>query len=274
MSIFHQLSRPTLLHLATALQTGRLQLPIDRLELSNHVPAHLQLLVRTEFEHLAVLEMTGQQIAYMLRLIAQERQVQQLGSDRVDLVWTGVEVANNQSRDTKIVVRELFNLAKSQVTISSYALDSPGARLRQRRAKSHDLFAPLAQRMDENPDLKVQLFVNIQRPYRNTEPESTILSQFALDFRQQVWQGRRLPELFYDPRALSTDFDTRACLHAKCVIVDDLYLFVTSANFTEAAHERNIEAGVMLTSESAAKSMRSQFEQLVRRGILKQLWQS
>jgi hypothetical protein len=82
--VFHQLSRPTLLHLATALQTGRLQLPIDRLELSNYVPAHLQSRVRKEFEHLAALKMTGQEIAYTLRLIAQKPQVQ----ERVDLVWT------------------------------------------------------------------------------------------------------------------------------------------------------------------------------------------
>ncbi len=263
MSIFHQLSRPTLLHLATALQTGRLQLPVDAIELADYVPANLQPLVGAEFEHLERLEMTSQQVAYLLRLLAQERQLQQAQSDRVDLVWTGAEVANNESRDTKIVVRELFKLAKHNVTISSYALD--------RGAKSHELFAPLAQRMDENPSLKVQLFVNIQRPYRNLDPEAAILSQFALNFRQHIWQGRRLPELFYDPRALATGLDTRACLHAKCVIVDDLHLFVTSANFTEAAHERNIEAGVLITNEIAAKSMRSQLEQLVRKGILKQL---
>ncbi|WP_309744892.1 hypothetical protein [Chamaesiphon sp. OTE_20_metabat_361] len=29
---------------------------------------------------------------------------------------------------------------------------------------------------------------------------------------------------------------TRACLHAKCVVIDEEYLLVTSANFTEAAH--------------------------------------
>jgi phosphatidylserine/phosphatidylglycerophosphate/cardiolipin synthase-like enzyme len=263
MSIFHQLSRPTLLHLATALQTGRLQLPVDAIELADYVPANLQLLVGAEFEHLESLEMTSQQVAYLLRLLAQERQLQQAQSDRVDLVWTGAEVANNESRDTKIVVRELFKLAKHHVTISSYALD--------RGAKSHELFAHLAHRMDENPSLKVQLFVNIQRPYRNLDPEATILSQFALNFRQHIWQGHRLPDLFYDPRALSTGLEKRACLHAKCVIVDDLHLFVTSANFTEAAHERNIEAGVLLTNEIAARSMRSQLEQLVRKGILKQL---
>ena len=46
---------------------------------------------------------------------------------------------------------------------------------------------------------------------------------------------------------------------------------MTSANFTEAAHERNIEAGVMLRDKSAAKALSSQFETLAARQILRQL---
>jgi phosphatidylserine/phosphatidylglycerophosphate/cardiolipin synthase-like enzyme len=46
---------------------------------------------------------------------------------------------------------------------------------------------------------------------------------------------------------------------------------VTSANFTEAAHDRNIEAGVMLRDKSAAKALSDRFETLATRQILKQL---
>ena len=46
---------------------------------------------------------------------------------------------------------------------------------------------------------------------------------------------------------------------------------MTSANFTEAAHERNIEAGVMLRDKSAAKALSDQFETLAARQILQQL---
>jgi phosphatidylserine/phosphatidylglycerophosphate/cardiolipin synthase-like enzyme len=44
-----------------------------------------------------------------------------------------------------------------------------------------------------------------------------------------------------------------------------------SANFTEAAHERNIETGVMLRDKAAAKALSDQFETLAVRQILKQL---
>ena len=59
----------------------------------------------------------------------------------------------------------------------------------------------------------------------------------------------RLPELYHDPRALSETTQARASLHAKCVIVDGRIAVITSANFTEAAHTKNIEAGVLIRYE-------------------------
>jgi phosphatidylserine/phosphatidylglycerophosphate/cardiolipin synthase-like enzyme len=70
------------------------------------------------------------------------------------------------------------------------------------------------------------------------------------------------------PRSLEVSDKTRACLHAKCVVVDEEYSLVTSANFTEAAHERNIEAGVMLKDKALAKALISQLETLATRKIL------
>lgn len=34
-------------------------------------------------------------------------------------------------------------------------------------------------------------------------------------------------------------------MHAKCVVTDETAAFLTSANFTEAAQERNIEVGLL-----------------------------
>jgi phosphatidylserine/phosphatidylglycerophosphate/cardiolipin synthase-like enzyme len=55
-----------------------------------------------------------------------------------------------------------------------------------------------------------------------------------------------MPELLYDPRSLSESWDKRSSLHAKCVVVDRNVALITSANFTEAAQQRNIEAGVIV----------------------------
>jgi phosphatidylserine/phosphatidylglycerophosphate/cardiolipin synthase-like enzyme len=53
--------------------------------------------------------------------------------------------------------------------------------------------------------------------------------------------------------------------------VDEERLFITSANFTEAAHERNIEAGVLLVDRVAAKAMQKQFERLVEKGLFQKI---
>jgi hypothetical protein len=79
--------------------------------------------VAAELEKLHQMGMTTEHMAYMLRLVAQERTLSQTNRDRIDLVWTGHEVFSSESRDTSIVVRELFSTAQSSVLISSYALD-------------------------------------------------------------------------------------------------------------------------------------------------------
>ena len=51
--------------------------------------------------------------------------------------------------------------------------------------------------------------------------------------------------------------------HAKCVIADDDLAFVTSANFTEWAQQRNVEAGVLIRDRHFAGQLRQQFDGLV-----------
>jgi phosphatidylserine/phosphatidylglycerophosphate/cardiolipin synthase-like enzyme len=75
--------------------------------------------------------------------------------------------------------------------------------------------------------------------------------------------------VLYDQRALSSSPGPRACLHAKCLIVDDERALVTSANFTEAAMDRNIEAGVMVEDAGFASRLRAQFDALERSEYIK-----
>ncbi|MHC5820709.1 MAG: phospholipase D-like domain-containing protein [Nostoc sp.] len=106
------------------------------------------------------------------------------------------------------------------------------------------------------------------RPHNSEVPTSTLLREFANTFRQDIWPGKRLPEVFHDPRSLTVGAESKACLHVKCVVVDQERVLVTSANLTEAAHERNIEAGVLLNDPVTAQALQIQFESLVTRNIL------
>ena len=70
--------------------------------------------------------------------------------------------------------------------------------------------------------------------------------------------------LYYDPRSLATNAHERATWHAKVVVIDDERALVTSANFTEWAQQRNVEAGVLIRNAEFAWQLRQQFEGLVR----------
>lgn len=263
MPTFLRLSRPALVSLAAALETGRLSVPCSVASVESYVPEALCQGIVTEINRLYAMGATPKHIAYTLHLIAAERSASQEVRDRIELVWTGPEVVGSESRDTSIVVRDLFSIARHSVLISSFAID--------RGEKAQQLFNELATRMDTNSQLQVRMFLNVPRPFKSEVAESILLREFADTFRNKIWPGKRLPKVFYDPRALAVGTEAKACLHAKCIVVDDECVFVTSANFTEAAHERNIEAGVLLSDPVAAKAMRSQFENLVIHKILRRV---
>jgi phosphatidylserine/phosphatidylglycerophosphate/cardiolipin synthase-like enzyme len=60
-------------------------------------------------------------------------------------------------------------------------------------------------------------------------------------------------------------------MHAKVVIIDREVALVTSANFTEAAQNRNMEAGVIVRQRNQVVRLRSYFEGLIETRMLKQI---
>jgi phosphatidylserine/phosphatidylglycerophosphate/cardiolipin synthase-like enzyme len=261
MSVLHQLARPALNSIARALESQTITPPFSLALLGVHVPEELAEQVQHELTALADDGMQARHIANLLRLMASERRAAQEIADRVELVWSGLGRKGQTSRDTSVVVSQLFAEARHSILIASYAVD--------RGKKAEALFGPLAERMDQEPDLQVRLFLNVQRKSHDETTDAVILREFADTFRTQIWPGERLPEVYHDPRSLAVGGTTRACLHAKCIVVDNQRALLTSANFTEAAHERNIEAGVVITDTSIARALKAQFDILVEQGELK-----
>jgi phosphatidylserine/phosphatidylglycerophosphate/cardiolipin synthase-like enzyme len=60
-------------------------------------------------------------------------------------------------------------------------------------------------------------------------------------------------------------------LHAKALVADDEAVFVTSANLTEAALDRNIELGVLIHDRAFALTIGGYFRNLIDRNLLKPL---
>jgi phosphatidylserine/phosphatidylglycerophosphate/cardiolipin synthase-like enzyme len=70
---------------------------------------------------------------------------------------------------------------------------------------------------------------------------------------------------------LAIDEKKRTSLHAKCIVVDSEKSLVTSANFTEAAQQRNIEVGALVTDQWFSRTLVAQFDALIRDGALVRL---
>jgi hypothetical protein len=252
---FAQLTCSDLRSLAAAAEAGRLARPFSPVALGRLLDP---VVAGTTAAALERLGLDGKALAAVLGLVADEREASAREPGRAELVWTGPELPGSASRDTLVVVRELFSAAESAVLVSGFAV-----------YQGKGVFESLARRMSALPLLKVRLFLNIARPQGNRDSELALVRDFVSRFQQRDWPGEVLPEIYYDPRALADDHRSRAALHAKCIVVDDRLAFVTSANLTTAAQEKNIEAGILVADASLALSLRTQFETLVGAGVLK-----
>ncbi len=250
-------SAATLRRLAAALRSGQLAAPVTRLALSMTAPCPEPLSV--ELQRLSDEGMSPTHLALLLDAAADTANAKLAAESNFELVWTGPESTVSRSRDTAVVVAELFSLAVRSVLVSTFVIRD-GQRV----------LAPLAARLDEIPGLTARLFVHVGRSWKDTRDESEILREFA-DRLAGEWPGARRPEVFYDPRTLSSDEQTRASWHAKCVLVDDEISFVTSANFTEWAQQRNVEAGVLVRSRHFTHQLRAQFDALVQTRAVRRL---
>ena len=196
------------------------------------------------------------QLALFLQGLVEAAGVSPKPSQLFDVVLSGPAVAGVPTADTAAVMHTLLTLSEREVLLVGYAVYN-----------GRKLFEPLAARMVERPDLRVTMCLDIPRPYGDARPSNEIVAAFTRTFRERHWPWTRVPELFYDPRSLETGTE-RASLHAKCVVVDRGIALVTSANFTDAAQWKNIEAGVAIRHRPTVERLADYFGGLIQTGVL------
>ncbi len=177
-----------------------------------------------------------------------------------DLVVSGPDVPGVPTADTYSVVQSLFQEAASEVIVAGYAFYN-----------AKPFFERLHEQRIRVPALKIIFHVDVPRPYRDTTSPEVLVKKYVDEFRSKHWPWDPLPELYFDPRALETETKTRASLHAKVVSIDRRKLLITSANFTEAAQQKNIELGVLCSLPYLAERVCSYFEGLRKTGQLRRL---
>ena len=145
------------------------------------------------------------------------------GALSVELVWTGPGTGMVPVRHTAQVLTGLIAEARERLFLVSFVAYHVGT-----------VIAALQRAIERG----VQVSVLLERSKEhggNVTVDSIAMLKLSLPRAQ-----------FYEWDKSSGDTAQTASVHAKCAVADGGVAFVTSANLTEAAMERNMELGVLL----------------------------
>jgi len=213
----------------------------------------------TALRRLATSGWSAEQAALLIEEIAQAKENVQTAKPEYELVLSGPDLDGVHVRDTFAVVNELFVSAQEEVILVGYAVHN-----------GKILFQRLAERMQDFPHLRVCMYLDIPRRRGDTSLASEIVRRFVHEFYSEHWPWQNRPNLLHDVRSLSESLGQRSSLHAKSVIVDRARALITSANFTSAAQDRNIEAGVYIDHPPAVKKLLDYLEGLRTSGVIRE----
>lgn len=157
--------------------------------------------------------------------------------DSLETVWTTPSVPGVEGRTT-LAVAELINEAHSTVYAATYSASWGSAYV-----------TTLANAVERG--VHVTVIVD-----RKLQKETGDLLQRQLP-GSRLWTYALTDDSTYPPRQ-----------HAKLVVVDEKAVFVTSANFSEAAAKRNLECGLLSRDATIARGMTSQLQALRRHDVL------
>lgn len=199
--------------------------------------------VRRVLDAWAQFQASGDEVAGML-LGASEARLQTERELNVELVWTGPTTRFVPTRRTEQVLLDLIAGAQSDVFLVSFvAYDVPS----------------VVTAMNQAANRGIRLRVLVEA---STSHGGTLNVDHAGSMRTRVpaaelftWRDRR--ESFVDGR-----------VHAKVALVDGARAFITSANLTGHALEKNMEAGVLLHGGPVPRQLKDHLEGLIQLAIL------
>lgn len=185
----------------------------------------------------------GQVVAGML-LAAAAATASARAEERVELVWTGPDSKSIRGRATSDVIVQVIDQASESLVLCTFAsrrVDRIRTAL-QAAAERHVSITLILENENSNNAYK-------QAPRDPFEGIPAEVLEWPADQRE--------PAGGWSP-----------ALHAKFALADDTTLFITSANLTGFALDRNIEAGLLLEGGPIPGQFRNHLRDLAYGGIL------
>ncbi|SFT79757.1 DISARM system phospholipase D-like protein DrmC [Halomonas saccharevitans] len=166
---------------------------------------------------------------------------------RPELVWTGPTPVGTATRQTEQVMLEVIRGARKRLFLTSFVA-----------YKVDRIVTALNEAADRGVDVKI-LLESSEDKGGNLSLDSVSLMRGVLPrTRFYAWQMR--PEEF-----------TGGSVHAKVAVADDRLAFITSANLTGYAMERNMEAGVLLRGGEHPRKLADYLQSMVSTGMITEL---
>lgn len=188
-------------------------------------------------------DVTPQEIAAGLRSAARTFDRSRLVYGEQSLVWTGPDTHLVPVRRSEQVLLEIINSAKETLFLVSFVLvNIPEIEEAIRTALAKDVDVRMLLESEDKND---------------SEPFQKTIDRLL----------REIPglTLYVWPREKRESVDSGfARVHAKCIVADQSNAFLTSANLTSAALDRNIEMGVNIRNGDVPKTIYQQFMALIR----------
>jgi len=150
-----------------------------------------------------------------------------LGMQTTELVWSGPSTSAVPRRATEQVLFELIEAARQRLTIMSFGV-----------FRIPRLVASLKEALAKGVHLRIVLGDRESSGENDMERQLQELGQIVVSSASIF---RWVPE-----RRLRDEQGHAGLMHAKAAVADSCIAFLTSANLTEAALERNMELGVLI----------------------------
>jgi len=166
----------------------------------------------------------------------------------VEVVWTGPSSNLVPIRHTEQVLREVIESAKTKLFVVSFvAYDVPGVHAALNRAVERNVSVDILVESSQNLYSKIQ--VDSVPKMKSAVPNANIY----------IWDQSESPK------------NIIGVVHAKCAVADDCIAFITSANLTTAAMEKNVELGVLIRGGELPVRLDQHLRSLIVSGILKKV---
>lgn len=167
--------------------------------------------------------------------------------ENTSLSWSGPIKYHEKIDQTYSTFLKMISNAKNTIIFVGYAM---------RNSENEEIFKALKNAAKER-DVKIKIIFDKATKSKKLgtwtqSPEKII---------RKIWEGiERFPEIYsYD--------DNRSSLHAKFLLIDDIEIFVTSANMTDRAMTRNLEIGIRHKG-NIAKDVSELIDLLIRKKIV------